>query len=182
MPSEGLRSQSITIFATALALAVALAVAGGCASGGGEGGSAAGSDAPYPNLGDVPDRPATMTEAERAQLEQGLVADNEQREYSEEVIEFQAKPVSPLAPPAETGADDAAVPNLGSVTMPDIPLSPPPAPAAARRAAVRAQAASPAPAVRLPFRPRRHRRRRRRRTRPCPPRRPYRRATRRPAT
>ncbi len=118
MRSEGRQSQSIGVLATVMALVMGLAFVGGCASGDDAGATASGSDEPYPNLGDVPERPATMTEEQREQLEQGLVADSQQREYSEEVIAFQAEPAEPLPAPMETGAGDEAASSLGHVAMP----------------------------------------------------------------
>jgi len=156
MPSEGRQSQSFRTLATALALVFALALPGGCASEGGEGasgsGSGSGSDESYPNLGDVPERPATMTEEQREQLQKGLVADSQQREYTEEVIAFQAEPAEPLPAPMETSAGDAAESDLGGVTMPSA-VAPPfsgsqsASPSAPAPAAATTSSAPSAPAV-----------------------------------
>lgn len=151
MPSEGRQGQSIGYLATALALVLGLSVTGGCASDGATGAAASGPEESYPNLGDVPDRPATMTEEQRQRLQEGLVADSQQREYSQDVISFQADPAEPLPAPMETSAGDAAATDLGNVTMPGAiapPFSggqetPPSAPPAADPAAP----APPAPAT-----------------------------------
>ncbi len=119
MRSEGRHSQSIRSLATVMALVMGGALLAGCASGGDEGASASGADQSYPNLGDIPERPTAMTEEERASLEQGLVADSEGREYSEEVIGFQSDPAEPLPAPMETSAGGPEGTTLGEVTMPD---------------------------------------------------------------
>ncbi len=143
--SQGRQGQSIGIAATALALVLGLAVSGGCASQRDQGAAASASDEPYPNLGDVPDRPVTMTEKQRQQLEQGLVADSQQRASSEDVIAFQAEPAEPLPAPVETGASASSRGDVimpGAVTPPIsanqvtpasplTPASPSPAPTAA---------------------------------------------------
>jgi hypothetical protein len=118
MLSEGRQSHSIGSLVTVMALLMGLAIAGGCASSGDAGATASGSDESYPNLGDVPDRPVTMTEEQREQLEKGLVADSQQRAYSEEVIAFQSEPAESLPAPMETGAGGAATSSLGDVVMP----------------------------------------------------------------
>lgn len=154
MLSEGRQSRSIGILATVMALVMGLAISGGCASSGDEGATASGSDESYPNLGDVPDRPVTMTEQQREQLEKGLVADSQQRAYSEEVIAFQSEPAEPLPAPMETGAGGAAASSLGDVVMPGAVTPPfsgmPATPSAAPTASTASKAPAPSTAPTAP--------------------------------
>lgn len=122
MRSEGRQRQWFGIWAGILALVMGLAVSGGCASSDSDGATESGSKDQYPNLGDVPERPATMTEEQRRQLEQGLVADSQQPEYSHETIAFQAEPAESL--PDNTGIGDATAINPGGVVMPSTDVPP----------------------------------------------------------
>lgn len=81
-----------------------------------------GRDQPYPNLADVPARPQPSPAAERRGVTQGLVADRENAQYTDDV--FRRTPAAP-APPR------AAVPVAPSVAAAPVAMAPvalPPAP------------------------------------------------------
>lgn len=79
-----------------------------------------GADKPFPNLGDVPSRPVTSTAEERERLTEGLVADRERRQYSNEVITLQgpskAMPGTNTQPPLPPSL--SPVPSVGSTPVP----------------------------------------------------------------
>ncbi len=86
-------------------------------------------DSSFPNLASVPERPVpSTTEEERAQIQQGLVADRDNARYSD-----QARASAPASAPSATQ-------STGSTTT----LAPPPAPSVAPPPAA-AVASAPAP-------------------------------------
>lgn len=82
-----------------------------------------GADKPFPNLADVPERPAVSTAEQRAKLEQGLVADRARRQYSGDVIVLQGPvletPAAITAPPPPPSLADAVSASelAGDATM-----------------------------------------------------------------
>jgi outer membrane protein OmpA-like peptidoglycan-associated protein len=119
MLSEDRPNRSLNRLLTAVLFIAALLAVSGCSSdseknaassssASGRAGAGETGDEPFPKLGEVPETPRTTTAEERAQLTEGLVADNQQREYSEEVIAFQSEPAESLpAPNQSESATDA---------------------------------------------------------------------------
>ena len=116
-------------------------------------------DEPYPNLAEVPGRPTRPPAIDREKIAQGLAADRENAEYTEDQIRrapeppplprqsAAARPVSPpaAAAPAPAPAAPAAPPPVAAAAPP--PPAPEPAPPPV------ATAAPPAPATPQPAPP-----------------------------
>lgn len=82
-------------------------------------------DQPFPNLGTVPDEPPqTSTPEERAQIKEGLAADRDNAEYTEESLGAQSAAAVPAAPPVPEKAPEAAAADAA----PASPAPPPPSP------------------------------------------------------
>ncbi|HEY8017392.1 MAG TPA: OmpA family protein [Dongiaceae bacterium] len=88
-------------------------------------GEAAATSQPYPNLGTVPTQaPPTTSSADRAQVTQGLVADQQNAAYSNDQLKAQpaagsVPPPAPATPP--TGTETAAAPTAPATTAPAAP-------------------------------------------------------------
>lgn len=99
---------------------------------------AAGASQPYPNLGTVPARPRDASSAqERTNIQQGLLADRANAQYTDETLA-----------PGGTPRPSAAAPTPARAAIAPPPGAPPPAPASAL-----ALAAPPAPAAPAPSAP-----------------------------
>ncbi len=57
---------------------------------------APGGDKPFPNLGETPDKPKTLSKTERERIAEGLVADRQERRYAGADIRRQGDAVRPL--------------------------------------------------------------------------------------
>jgi hypothetical protein len=85
-------------------------------------GEAAATGQPYPNLGTVPTQaPPTTSSADRAQVTQGLVADQQNAAYSNDQLKAQpaagsVPPPAPATPP--TGTETAAAPSAPAAPAP----------------------------------------------------------------
>ncbi|MBK8907028.1 MAG: hypothetical protein IPM60_03750 [Rhodospirillales bacterium] len=96
-------------------------------------GEVPGAGKPFPNLADVPERPAVSTAEQRAKLEQALVADRARRRYSGDVIVLQgpvletpAPTAMPPPPPSLADAGSAAAPaGSTGMTLPSTSASAP---------------------------------------------------------
>ncbi|MEJ0070750.1 MAG: hypothetical protein WDO24_20750 [Pseudomonadota bacterium] len=95
------------------------------------------SDEPYPNLADVPGRPARPPAIDRDKIAEGLVADRENAQYTEDVIRRAPEPAprpAPAArataspPPAPAAPLPPSVPPVQTSSLPE-PTPPPPSPA-----------------------------------------------------
>jgi outer membrane protein OmpA-like peptidoglycan-associated protein len=115
-------------------------------------------DEPYPNLADVPGRPARPPAIDRDKIAQSLVADRENAQYTEDVLRR-----APDAPPplASTSPAPAPVPSappavaplpapapVASAPLPPVPSAPPAPVASAPPALV--PSAPPAPVASVP--------------------------------
>lgn len=108
--------------------------------------TAANSEEPYPSLATVPP-PATLglTDAQRAALADGLIADRKNAKYAEEqAAASDAAPVPPMppvfSPSPEPTAADTAVPDAMAPEM----AAAPPRPAAVRKVKAKVKAKKPA--------------------------------------
>jgi outer membrane protein OmpA-like peptidoglycan-associated protein len=110
-------------------------------------GEAATAGQPYPNLGTVPTQaPPTTSSADRAQVTQGLVADQQNAAYSADQLKAQpgagaVPPPAPATPP--TGTETAAAPTAPASSTPS--ATPAPAAAATSSATPPASTTIPAP-------------------------------------
>lgn len=122
-------------------------------------------DAPYPNLGTVPARPAPIDAAARGAIAQGLVADRTNAQYaaSQSPLPPPANPANRPVPPApRPSGDEAAAASLPAASAPPAakpptnpigPLGPPQSPlpdvpmTAPRRAPTQAVQSSALPAI-----------------------------------
>lgn len=105
-------------------------------------------DQPFPNLGTVPDQPPETTSAqERAEITEGLAADRENAEYTDEALGAQAESVTPVAPPPPAAPPEPAQ----EMTAPEPQPEPQPeagaGAAASPDATGNSQATAPAPVV-----------------------------------
>lgn len=114
-----------------------------------------GEDAPYPNLGTVPEAPAVPEiKREYAELRDGLLADKSNARYSDEIIRKQAPPSRRRPVPAGAAVSDADLPTAAPPEPPTVsqqvadaspaPLPPAPQPTANSAEAVAAQLATSA--------------------------------------
>lgn len=87
-------------------------------------------DQPFPNLGTVPDEPPeTSTPEERAQIREGLAADRDNAEYTDESLGAQSSTAAPAAPPAPAEAPQQAAAGSGESEAADAaPANPAPPP------------------------------------------------------
>lgn len=105
-------------------------------------------DQPFPNLSTVPDEPPPTSSAEeRAAILEGLAADRENAEYTDETLGQQATPAPPPAPATSTSptsTSPTSAPAVASAPAAAAATDEPPAPASAAPAPAAPVAQPPA--------------------------------------
>jgi outer membrane protein OmpA-like peptidoglycan-associated protein len=118
-------------------------------------------DEPYPNLADVPGRPVRPPAVDRTKIAQGLIADRENAQYTEEVLRrapeapaprpvAARQPAAPANPPPSQASSPApSRPSAAASAPPSPPASPAPSPEAGAAASV-APSVPPSPRAPAP--------------------------------
>ncbi len=110
-------------------------------------------DAPYPGLGNIPEKPKITDPAQRNQIANGLIADRANAHYDASLAPLPpaAGPArnGPVPPPPAPGGDNASNATLAAASAPP-PPPPPAAPPKPKTAPVAAVTSTPLPAPASP--------------------------------